>query len=81
MNTMFLNQSSTTNVLPKITTRNEAEMNKLRDATLRVERGEANELKSIPKILLLSQKKEGEFKGLVMPTENDEDLLRQEGLT
>ena len=75
---MFLNQSSTTNVLPKIQTKNEAKMSKLRQASFIVEQGEMAEPKIVPKILLLSQKKEGEFKGLIMPAQNNLDIEQRE---
>ena len=53
---MFLNKSSTTNVLPSIT-RNETEMNNLREATIRIEKSEAAEPKIQPRILLLSARR------------------------
>lgn len=73
---MFLNKSSTTNVLPSIT-RNETEMNNLREATIRIEKSEAAEPKIQPRILLLSARKET-FKGLLLPTNEDEDLERRQ---
>ena len=73
---MFLNKSSTTNVLPSIT-RNETEMNNLREATIRIEKSEAAEPKIQPRILLLSARRET-FKGLVLPTNEDEDLERRQ---
>ena len=64
------------NRLPDIT-RNETEMEGLRNATLRVER--ASELQKVlkPRILLLSQKK-GTFRGLNLPDENSEDMEMRE---
>ena len=73
---MFLNKSSTTNVLPSIT-HHENEMNNLREATMRIERSEEMEPKVQPRILLLSARRDT-FKGLALPSHEDEDLERRQ---
>ena len=53
-------------------TRNESELRSLKEATLRVEQSQELEPNRLPKILLLSQSR-SKFKGLIMPSEEDED--------
>lgn len=68
--------SSRLSVLPSIT-RNETEINNLREATMQIHHNKSNEPKVVPKILLLSMRK-NEFKGLSMPIKDDEELERRE---
>jgi len=74
--TLLLNKSSTNNMLPYIT-RNETEMNSLRQTTLLVEQQEEIEKNSQPKILLLSLNKLN-FKGLTIPAEFDEEAEKKD---
>ena len=70
-NTLLLNASSTGYMLPNIT-RNESDMNSLKEATMKVQKSKEQQPNNLPKILLLSQNRH-KFNGLVIPSENDGD--------
>jgi len=74
--TLFLNQSSTCNMLPQLS-RHESEVQSLRHATMRVDQIEGTQRRILPKIVLLSQHK-NKFEGLVIPSEEDENVERRE---
>ena len=63
-------------MLPNIT-RNDSELQSLRNKTLKVEQTGDQETRILPKILLLSQKRD-EFYGLQIPAEGDLDKDRRD---